>query len=178
MASPAQSQSWCFPVDGKCTATVTIDGGAFTLAHIQTLRAHLEVLERNLCSPDETGTPAPESIEPAQPGDLVQLRPAADPTFGGLMLRVTQTHTIGIRGYLLVPHRGGCRDAWLRWKHNDYGRVGRVRWPEARWGFRDYATFPAAAIEANAYENPKRPPRMERGVEGSFPASFRTAKGD
>jgi len=119
------------------TAEITLRGAQLTAEHIRTLRAHLAILERTLSSPPPGGEPDQRLIDPATPGDLVQIAPAADPVFGGLVVRVTQTTTSGVRGYVLVPHRGGSREAWQQFKQAEIERCGRIRWPEAEWGFRN-----------------------------------------
>lgn len=136
MASPHRRQHYCFPVDANVCADLTFTGGRVRPSHVRALRAYLATLERTLTEHGDLAAPAPEPVEPAAPGDLVQIRPTADPVFGGLMLRVTQTRDFGLAGYLLIPHRGGNREAWQRLKHCEYERVGRVEWPEAEWGFR------------------------------------------
>lgn len=173
MTTPGHIASWCFPVDQRTTAEVILRGGRFSLEHIRVLIQHLAVLERTLVSPAAPPAVEPEQIELATEGDLVQLRSTADPVFGGLMLRVTQSRTLGVRGYLLVPHRGGCRDAWHRLKHCEYERVGRVRWPEAEWGFRTAGTGPRARLWSDDGNPQKRPPGVARNVQESQGNHFR-----
>jgi len=59
-------------------------------------------------------------------GDVAQIRPQADPLFGGMLFATTQVHGDRIRGYLLRPHRGGCHEAWLTLKPTDLQRIGRM----------------------------------------------------
>lgn len=47
-----------------------------------------------------------------QPGDVVQLRPGADRTWETSLLLVMDTYQGRVRGQILRPHRGGCREAW------------------------------------------------------------------
>lgn len=68
-------------------------------------------------------------------GDVVQIRPFADQTFGGMLLVVTKASAYELRGYLLRPHRGGCREAWMRLKHCEVERIGRGCWPAAEAPF-------------------------------------------
>jgi hypothetical protein len=81
------------------------------------------------------GLPAPRASAgaPAEAeiaaGDVVQIRPFADQTFGGMLAVITQARPYQLRGYLLRPHRGGCRDAWLKLKHCEVERIGRGLWP-------------------------------------------------
>jgi hypothetical protein len=74
-------------------------------------------------------SPAPTQPEDIGAGDLVQLRPFADQTFGGMIAVVTAATLYELRAYLLRPHRGGCRDAWLKLKPCEVERVGRSHWP-------------------------------------------------
>jgi hypothetical protein len=74
-------------------------------------------------------SPAPTQAEDIGAGDLVQLRPFADQAFGGMIAVVTAATLYELRGYLLRPHRGGCRDAWLRLKPCEVERIGRGHWP-------------------------------------------------
>jgi len=70
------------------------------------------------------------------PGTVAQLKPDADPVLGGMLVRLTQIDRYGVRGYLLVPHRGGCREAWWRGAPSDIWRLGRLLAPEPSWAFR------------------------------------------
>lgn len=173
MGSPAPARAWVFPVADSVTAEVILRGGQFSLAQIRTLIEHLRVLEHTLLSPAAPAAIELEHVELATEGDLVQLRSTADPVFGGLVLRVTQSRTLGVRGYLLVPHRGGCRDAWQRLKHCEYERVGRVRWPEAEWGFRTAGTGPRARLWSDDGNLQKRPPGVARSVQEPDRHNFR-----
>ena len=62
-------------------------------------------------------------------GDIAQIRPLSDRTLGGLLFFVTQALPYQVRGYLLRPHRGGCREAWLSFHHGDLERIGRPYFP-------------------------------------------------
>jgi hypothetical protein len=57
-------------------------------------------------------------------GDVVQILPAADRAFGGMLAQITQAKPYQLRAVLLRPHRGGCRDAWLRLKLPEVARIG------------------------------------------------------
>jgi hypothetical protein len=98
-----------------------------TIPEASALRA---ILRREL--PPAPPTPAEADIGA---GDVVQIRPFADQTFGGTLLVVTTAAPHELRGYPLRPHRGGCRDAWLRLKHREVERVGRGNWPAAEAPF-------------------------------------------
>lgn len=92
------------------------------LQHAQRLAAHL-------------APAADPAAEPLHTGDIAQLRLDADPCWGGMLIRICQTGW-RLRGYLLVPHRGGCRDAWCSLKACELVRIGALPYPEAAWGFR------------------------------------------
>jgi len=74
--------------------------------------------------------------EDFRPGDVVQLRPHACRTFGGMLAVVCQASPYELRGFLLTPHRGGCRDAWLRWRAGDLDLIGRTTWPDPEFAHR------------------------------------------
>jgi hypothetical protein len=69
-------------------------------------------------------------------GDVAQIRPFADAAFGGMLYQVCQVTPYELRGFLLRPHRGGCREAWLRLKHCQLERIGRVFWPDPEFARR------------------------------------------
>lgn len=71
----------------------------------------------------------PEEPPDIRPGNVAQIHPFADTTFGGILAVITRAEPYELRGYLLRPHRGGCREAWLRLKHCELERVGRAIWP-------------------------------------------------
>ena len=73
---------------------------------------------------------------PIAVGDVVQIQPLADRAFGGMLLQVCQTLDYELRGFLLRPHRGGCRQAWLRLKPPEVERIGRVCWPDPEFARR------------------------------------------
>lgn len=131
--------SWGFPLSGSVDVEVRISGGPVGAAEIAALRRSIEVIEIGFR----------ESLPPAESflhqDTVVQLKPSADPVFGGLLMRVQDSELNLLRGYLLRPHRGGCREAWWKARPGDVDYVGRVIWPEAAWGFRPYASAWAAA---------------------------------
>lgn len=86
---------------------------------------------RRLIARAEHAAPSPPSgdfLELAA-GDLVQIRPSADRAFGGMLAAITRAEPYQLRAYLLRPHRGGCAEAWLKLKHCEVERVGRMLWP-------------------------------------------------
>ena len=97
-------------------------------AHICALRTQLHQLEQELFpdGQDQDGA------------DVVQLKPNADPAFGGLLMRVKKRTPYELRGYLLLPRRGGSMETWTRVKHDEVTPVGHLAWPEAQYGFRQY----------------------------------------
>ncbi len=106
-----------------------IDKPQLLIPHLRKVREYIEAMEdAALRPPEEKPTEAGIAI-----GDLVQLKPTADKTWGGIFLRVCKLDPI--RGYFLTPHRGGCMEAWHRTKPCEVSRIGAVRWPECKWGF-------------------------------------------
>jgi hypothetical protein len=99
-----------------------------TIPEAHALRA---ILRREL-SPAPPTSSAEADIDA---GDVVQIRPFADQTFGGMLAVITRASDHELRGYLLRPHRGGCRDAWISLKHCQVERVGRGNWPAAEAPF-------------------------------------------
>jgi hypothetical protein len=69
--------------------------------------------------------PAPTAAGIAA-GDVVQLHPAADRTFGGMLALVTRAAPYELRAVLLRPHRGGCQEAQLRLSPANVQRIGRA----------------------------------------------------
>jgi hypothetical protein len=67
---------------------------------------------------------APTSTGELAAGDVVQIRPTADRTFGGMLALVQQATPHQVRAILLRPHRGGCREAWLRLSPPEVARIG------------------------------------------------------
>ena len=82
---------------------------------------------RKLLARAEQAQPAAHAIAA---GDVVQLAPLADAKFGGMLAVICQTGPAQLRGFLLRPHRGGCREAWLTLTHTDVIRIGTTRWPD------------------------------------------------
>jgi hypothetical protein len=105
-------------------------------------------------------SPAPPTDEPAPDiaaGDVVQIRPFADHAFGGMLAMVMKAEPYQLRGYLLRPHRGGCREAWLRLHYCDVERIGRSFWPADSTDFArrcDTRGPDCAARRANPQEQP------------------------
>jgi hypothetical protein len=129
------------------------------LAHLQEIQHHLNALEHEIRG-------VTQAIERPH---LVQLKPSADPAYGGLLLRVTQRSAFEVRGYLLLPRRGGSRETWLRCAPHDVTPIGRMVYPEAEYGFRamDHVNQEAlAALEEsiNKWAQSRRrrkPPQQE-----------------
>jgi hypothetical protein len=84
---------------------------------------------------EQPATIAPEEAPDLSPGDIAQIRPFADRAYGGMLAVITRAEPYELRGYLLRPHRGGCREAWLRLHHCDVQRIGRAVWPAASTDF-------------------------------------------
>lgn len=97
------------------------------------------------------------------PGDVVQLRPGIDRAWETSMILVTKVDSYKVRGQILRPHRGGCPEAWHRFRPGEVVRVGRIVYPE-----------PPADVRAWCYEPPcpllqRRPPARAGAPSPSFP---------
>jgi hypothetical protein len=100
---------------------------------------------RRLIARAEHAAPSPPSsdFQELAPGDVVQIRPSADRTFGGMLAAVTKAEPYELRAYALRPHRGGCAEAWLKLNHCDVERIGRMLWPpESRFALRRWCADP------------------------------------
>lgn len=135
MRKVPKSFDWVIPLGDELTAAIKISGGKLTPEHVRTLRAHLAILERSLAHDTAHGEIETETIDPVMVGDLVQIRPSADPVLGGLMMRITKANGKEVKGYILVPHRGGHAEMWQTYTQAEVVRIGRVKWSEAEWGF-------------------------------------------
>lgn len=63
-------------------------------------------------------------------GDLVQLRPGADPHWQTSLLWVSKIGDDGrISGIVLRPHRSGYREAWYTYSRPEVLRIGRAAFP-------------------------------------------------
>lgn len=139
MPKVPKSFGYSIPLSADVTADLRIRGGKLTPEHVRTLRAHLAILERALSHEAEHGELETEKLDPVVTGGIVQIRPSADPILGGLMMRVTKSRGNEVKGYLLVPHRGGHAEMWQTYTQAEVVRIGRVKWGEAEWGFSDDA---------------------------------------
>jgi len=99
-----------------------------TQEHTAALRALLTELESQ-------APRAGEDCDDLKPGDVAQIRPYACKAFGGMLVVITRAEPYELRGSLLRPHRGGCREAWLSLKHCELERVGRPHWPDRNSDF-------------------------------------------
>lgn len=81
--------------------------------------------------------------EAITPGDIVQLRPGASPTWETSILLVMTAEAHHVRGQVLKPHRSGCREAWASFSAADVARIGRAPFTE-----------PAPDVKAWCYEPP------------------------
>lgn len=60
-------------------------------------------------------------------GDVVQLRPDADPHWETSLLLVCRVRDDGgISGPILRPHRGGYREAWYTYRPPSVARIGHM----------------------------------------------------
>ena len=85
----------------------------------------------------------PPTADPIQPGDVVQLRPGTDRTWETSLLLVCQANSHQVRGPILRPHRGGCREAWAKYSAAEVVRIGPAPFGE-----------PAPDIRSWCYEPP------------------------
>jgi hypothetical protein len=80
-------------------------------------------------------------------GDVVQLRPGADPHWETSLLLVCRIREDGgVQGQILRPHRGGHREAWYTYRPPSVARIGRMPFPE-----------PDMRIKAWNYDGPRCP---------------------
>lgn len=77
------------------------------------------------------GTERASLIETVHVGDIVQLRPGADPHWETSLLLVGRIRDDGgISGAILRPHRGGVRDVWYTYRPPEIARIGHSPFPE------------------------------------------------
>lgn len=106
--------------------------------------------------------PLYDSIEP---GDLVQLRPGADPTWGTSFLLVCQIREDGrVVGQILRPHRGGYREAWYSYSPPEVARIGRSPFPEPGAAIRSWSYDPCLVCLARLQR--RKPMGREIGKNG------------
>jgi hypothetical protein len=67
--------------------------------------------------------------EPLARGDVIQLDPAHDTTFGGCLFIVTAVKTWGVQAVCIMPHTEGPRQAYYRAPWGRFARVGAAPWP-------------------------------------------------
>ena len=88
-------------------------------------------------------------------GDLVQLRPGADPTWECSFLLVGEVRDTGeIRGTILRSHRGGWKDAWYRYTPPEVAWVGRALFPQPSLKIRAAGYSPFCASCHNLARKP------------------------
>jgi hypothetical protein len=69
-------------------------------------------------------------LDPINVGDVVQLRPGADPHWETSLLVVTKIREDAkVTGYVLRPHRSGCREAWYTYTPPEVIRIGGSPFP-------------------------------------------------
>lgn len=105
---------------------------------------------------------AGEPSEDLMPGDVVQLRPGIDRTWECSLLLIMKVDGYRIRGQLLRPHRGGCEEAWYRFKPGEAVRLGRLVFEQ-----------PASDVRSWCYEPPcplqqRKPPAREGAPAPTF----------
>ena len=123
---------WKLPLSARSEAEFRICGGPLTAVDFETLRKYVDLIDDAVTNGH---APALDEIPKVDSREIVQLKSTADPVFGGLLLRVKEWLPDAVRGYLLVAHRGGCREAWWTAKHCQIEPIGRLKSPEAEFGF-------------------------------------------
>ena len=119
--------TWRVPLSDGIFAEIHVRG-RFGLHEARALRRSAEAVEAAY----RNGEPGDE-LEATS--EIVQLKPAADAVFGGLLLRVKKRTATTVKGHFLVPHRGGCREAWWSGSPLEIDPIGELKWPECEWGF-------------------------------------------
>jgi hypothetical protein len=123
----------------------------------------LEAILQRARSEASSGTAPADAIAP---GDIMQLRPGSDSTWETSLLFVHKVDAGKIRGAIMRPHRGGCKEAWASYTPPQLIRVGRAPFPE-----------PAEDIRAWCYTPPcaKMPPRSDNVSYRAHRAAARLA---
>ena len=120
------------PLSPYSEAEIRICGGPPRAADFERLRRYVDLMDDAFTN----GIPVPPvTMATEMRAEIVQLKSTADPIFGGLLLRVKKRLPDAVRGYLMVAHRGGCREAWWTAKHCQIEPIGRLKSPEAEFGF-------------------------------------------
>jgi hypothetical protein len=89
------------------------------------------------------------------PGDVVQLRPGADPHWRTSFLLVGKVRDDGgISGTILEPHRGGWKDAWYTYRPPEVCLVGRAPFPEPPLRARSASYWPPCPSCHNLQRKP------------------------
>lgn len=104
-------------------------------------------LLRALLARESTSQAEPAEFTDLAPSDIAQIRPLSDAAFGGMLVQIAHAEPYDLRGFLLRPHRGGCREAQLRLKHCQLERVGRVYWPDPEFARRCSEQQPACRVQ-------------------------------
>lgn len=111
----------------------TYGGTEITMDHIQTLRRHLDALERTMRptrSHGQFGSPVNGAWSV---GDIVQVDAAYDACLGGALAVVTDTLPYHVRGYPLTRART-CQDGdTITWSKYHLAWCGLQAWPHLLW---------------------------------------------
>lgn len=129
----------------------------------------------------EAATAPPSSAATIAAGDLVQLRPGADATWETSLLLVHQVAGDQLRGAIMRPHRGGCREAWAKYSTAEVERVGRVTYAEPAADIRAWCYEPScplqlrrpAASERREHPTPREASAIHRGQRAAQQAQLR-----
>jgi hypothetical protein len=102
------------------------------------------------------------------PGDVVQLRPGADPHWETSLLLVGKIRDDGgISGTILRPHRSGVREAWYTYRPPETAKVGRMPFPEPALEVRSASYWPVCP---SCHNLERKPVARETGKAGNTKA--------
>src|SRR5262249_34764283 len=113
---------------------------------------HLSTLEIDLLTSlltrarDEASSP---SLGKIRVGDIVQIQPGIDETWETSLLQVGAIDGYRIRGTILRPHRGGCREAWYSYPPGAISRVGHAPFAAPSQRIRSWCYSPGCPLESN-----------------------------
>jgi hypothetical protein len=119
----------------------------------------ITILEMLLARARQTGGANHQEIAV---GDIVQLRPGADPHWQTSLLLVCRIlDDGGIQGQILRPHRGGYREAWYTYRPPEVIRVGRMPYPEPDLQIRAWS-YDGPQCEACGLPEVRKPAQREK----------------
>lgn len=74
-----------------------------------------------------------------KPGDIVQIKPGSDKTFGACLMIVTEVRSWGAQGYFHIPGRDGL--AFYRANHENMTLVGSAAWVDVAMDGFEYEEY-------------------------------------